>query len=81
MPHASFSLRTAAPPRDGKGDVLKEVVGGGSGDEVPGLPRNRHEEPGQPKKLDRHNNLLNHFSFKKLKEYIGFFGKTDCVGY
>ena len=36
--------------------------GGGGGAEVPGPPQTRHEEPGSPKKVDRHNNLLNHFS-------------------
>ena len=33
----------------------------GPGGEVPGPPQTRHEEPGSPKKVDRHNNLLNHF--------------------
>ena len=32
---------------------------GGSGGEVPGPPQTCHEEPGWPKKVDRHNNLHN----------------------
>ena len=50
---------------------------GGSGGEVPGPPQTCHEEPGWPKKVDRHNNLHNEVLKGNLFTKLQFIQKND----